>query len=541
MPDRHHHAIVWVLFLSSNLATFGGAGEVANANIFLDSDVDYSEASAEPPVSARTSSRTKLFERKRNECLGLMLSISRKCKRTIRRKAQNDQCKTENECQDMYSTCHDRLRRRHFILERSCQKVTRGRVPLCEAETRFIAVQNNPQEPKFDERQLRIFERLSNITDPDLLSDLETPQGQAFNWIAREDGLELDVKNATLDQRYILATFYFATNGDGWDRCYRGAPEEHCRPQVGRPGIPQAPPETSLVRFRGNSSFCVGVNNPLPGENLILRECNMMDDHMLWYLYDDGLLRLRARSDRLDPLCAGATNRNNNRPVEIFSCEPSPNLMWRFNASGNFDFRLSDSSVCITTEDVSDPKSGDAITITQCDGNIDQRWDYDGQTIATSFVVPSFLSPLHECDWFGILNCLNGTHVDHISLNRNNLIGIVPRELHYLRHLDRLSLSSNHLAGRINPQSFPKSLSALDLNQNSHIGNIPRLDLPFLKQLDLSENKISGGLDALFQSLPRNVSEVRLNNNRLTEEVPALLSQFISLSEYPSVKSECTC
>ena len=259
MPRFRRIAAFWGVLLFS--ATFGHAGEVANANIFLDDGADYSEAS-ELPVSARTTSRTKLFERKRNECLGLMLSISRKCKRTIRRKAQNDQCKTENECQDMYSTCHDRLRRRHFIRERSCQKVTRGRVPLCEAETRFIAVQNNPQEPKFDERQLRIFERLSNITDPDLLSDLETPQGQAFNWITREDGLELDVNNPTLDQRYILATFYFATNGDGWDRCYSGAPEEHCRPRVGRPGIPQAPAETSLIKLRGNSSLCVGVNNP---------------------------------------------------------------------------------------------------------------------------------------------------------------------------------------------------------------------------------------------------------------------------------------
>ena len=101
----------------------------------------------------------------------------------------------------------------------------------------------------------------------------------------------------------------------------------------------------------------------------------------------------------------------------------------------------------------------------------------------------------------------------------------------HLQYLDRLWLSSNHLAGQINHHSFPKSLSTLDLGENSLIG-IPRLDLPLLKQLDISENKISGGLDALFQSLPRNISLVRLNKNRLTEEVPGALSKFTSLSEF---------
>ena len=521
MPRFRRIGAVWGVLLFST--TFGHAGEVENANIFLDDGADYSEAS-ELQMSARTASRTKLFERKRNECLGLLLSISRKCKRTVRRKAQNDQCTTENECQDLYSTCHDRLRR-HFIRERSCQRVTRGRVPLCEAETRFIAVQNNPQEPKFDERQLR------NITDPDLLANSETPQGQAFNWIAREDELELDANNVTLEQRYILATLFFATNGDGWDSCYRGAPERNCRPIVGRPGMPQASPASSLIRMYGNSIFCLGVNT---GENVVLRECNMADDRMLWDLSDDGFLILRARSDRLDPsgLCAGATNRNNNQVVELFECDPSlENRRWRFNASGGFDFSLSDSNVCMTTEDGNDLELGDAITITQCDGNIDQRWDYDGETLTTSTIVPSFLSPLHECEWFGITSCLNGSHVENISLRRNNLIGFLPGELRHLSYLERLGLSSNHLAGQINPQSLPRSLSVLELGENSLIGDIPRLDLPFLKQLDISDNKFSGGLDVLFQSLPRKISLVRLNNNRLTEEVPGILSKFISLSE----------
>ena len=380
-----------------------------------------------------------MLERKRNECLGLMLSISRKCKRTIRNKAKNEQCTTEDDCQDLYSKCHDRLRRRHFIREMSCQKVTRGRVPLCEAETRFIAAETTPQEPKFDdERLLRIFERLSNITDPDLLSDPETPQGQAFQWIAQEDTLGLDANNVTLGQRYILANLYFATNGDGWDRCYRGAPESDCRPIRQDWGIPQAPNETSLIRFRGNgeTDLCIAVNNAVNGANLILKVCDMEDSRMLWALHDDRQLRLRADYS----LCAGVSNRNNNQVVELFGCNRgTENQRWHYNLRGDSEFSLS-GSICMTTEDGSSPRQGDAITISSCDGNLDQAWGHPSMT-STSLRIPSFLSPLHECYWYGV-DCSNGTHVVGISLDRNNLIGKVPEEFGQLPHLRRLHLSS---------------------------------------------------------------------------------------------------
>ena len=513
MPRFRRIAAFWGVLLFS--ATFGHAGEVANANIFLDDGADYSEAS-ELPVSARTTSRTKLFERKRNECLGLMLSISRKCKRTVNRKAQNDQCTTETECQDLYSSCHDRLRRRHFIRERSCQRVTRGRVPLCEAETRFIAVQTNPQEPKFDERQLRIFERLSNITDQDLLADSETSQGQAFNWIAREDELELDVNNVTLDQRYILATFYFATNGNGWDRYYRHSKEEYF----------------SFINFQGREeeyNFCVTSDGRVDA-HLQLEYCR--DEYTRgtreqWRLSDGGLLRVVSDYDDQD-LCAGVSIQKDGQPVQVLHCdETSGDQRWVYNNRSNDEISLLNTDLCMTVVPryVSVFRSRDPIVLSPCNATLDQVLTYK------SGLTRPFLSSSPECSWGGIETCTDDDFVLEISLVNNNLIGKLPNEFGHLQYLDRLRLSSNHLAGQINPHSFPESLSALDLGQNSHIGDIPRLELPLLKQLDISENKISGGLDALFQSLPKNISEVRLNNNRLKEEVPVVLSDFTSLSE----------
>ena len=409
MPRFRRIAAFWGVLLFS--ATFGHAGEVANANIFLDDGADYSEAS-ELQMSARTASRTKLFERKRNECLGLMLSISRKCKRAIRRKAQNEQCTTENECQGLYKTCHDRLRRRHFVRERSCQKVTRGLVPLCEAETRFIAVQNNPQEPKFDERQLRIFEKLSNITDPNLLSDTETPQGQAFNWIAREDKLELDVNKVTLDQRYILATFYFATNGDGWDRYYRRSKEEY---------FSFINSQDREVEF----NLCVTSDGGVDA-HLQLEYCR--DEYTRgtreqWRLSDGGLLRVVSDYNEQD-LCVGVPIQKEGQPVQLLKCDAaSEDQRWMFNNRSNDEISLLDTDLCMTVipRYFNVFRRGDPIVLSPCNATLDQVLTYK------SGLSRPFLSSSPECSWGGVA-CTDDDFVSEISLVNKNLIGKLPYE-----------------------------------------------------------------------------------------------------------------
>jgi hypothetical protein len=84
-----------------------------------------------------------------------------------------------------------------------------------------------------EERAAQIRELLSTVSDSSLFDDQTTPQARALNWITNEDtiepvlcpnqsgeGCKMGVRVNTLVQRYILATFYFATQGDkGWDEC----------------------------------------------------------------------------------------------------------------------------------------------------------------------------------------------------------------------------------------------------------------------------------------------------------------------------------
>jgi hypothetical protein len=66
------------------------------------------------------------------------------------------------------------------------------------------------------DKKTYLLETLSSITDKALLLDPLTPQGKAFAWMV-DDDTSIDVCTyTTLDQRYAMATFYFATSGPGW-------------------------------------------------------------------------------------------------------------------------------------------------------------------------------------------------------------------------------------------------------------------------------------------------------------------------------------
>jgi hypothetical protein len=60
-------------------------------------------------------------------------------------------------------------------------------------------------------------EELSTVTSSELLLNTSTPEGQAFVWMTETDPLMPNVCTyPTLLQRYGLATFYYATDGDNW-------------------------------------------------------------------------------------------------------------------------------------------------------------------------------------------------------------------------------------------------------------------------------------------------------------------------------------
>jgi len=86
-----------------------------------------------------------------------------------------------------------------------------------------------------EERAAQIRELLSTVSNSSLFDDPSTPQAQALNWITNEDTIEpvlcpnqigeqrcsMGGSVNPLVQRYIMATFYFATQEgfSGWYQC----------------------------------------------------------------------------------------------------------------------------------------------------------------------------------------------------------------------------------------------------------------------------------------------------------------------------------
>jgi hypothetical protein len=64
-------------------------------------------------------------------------------------------------------------------------------------------------------------ELLTPTSEDAILTNRSSAQYQAALWIADEDELRLPVGSVRGLQRYILAVFYFATTGDGWEECGR--------------------------------------------------------------------------------------------------------------------------------------------------------------------------------------------------------------------------------------------------------------------------------------------------------------------------------
>jgi len=126
------------------------------------------------------------------------------------------------------------------------------------------------------------------------------------------------------------------------------------------------------------------------------------------------------------------------------------------------------------------------------------------------------------CEWFGV-TCNNG-NVLRLSLQENNLIGSIPRELVNLSKLQSLNLRSNQLTDNI-PFELGSlaNLAELNLSYNQLTGSIPRdlMNLSNLQWLDLSNNQLTGYIPSEVESLSK-LAILYLNNNQLDGWIPNL-------------------
>ena len=80
-----------------------------------------------------------------------------------------------------------------------------------------------------EERERRVRNQISRRVLEGIVVAENSPQKSALNWILFEDPKQLCPGASNLIQRFILAVFYFSTDGHLWDNCYAGSKKDgHC-------------------------------------------------------------------------------------------------------------------------------------------------------------------------------------------------------------------------------------------------------------------------------------------------------------------------
>ncbi|CAA3000310.1 probably inactive leucine-rich repeat receptor kinase IMK2 [Olea europaea subsp. europaea] len=115
--------------------------------------------------------------------------------------------------------------------------------------------------------------------------------------------------------------------------------------------------------------------------------------------------------------------------------------------------------------------------------------------------------------------------LQYLSLSWNRLTGPVDLLLTRLDRLNYLDLSLNQFTGSIPGNLFTFPLTNLQLQRNQFSGPVEPVDQVTIPTVDLSFNRLSGGISPLFST----VQNLYLNNNRFTGEVPgSFVDQLLS-------------
>jgi Leucine-rich repeat (LRR) protein len=363
---------------------------------------------------------------------------------------------------------------------------------------------------------------LPEITLAAIENDPTSPQALAYQYMLGDPNLS-DYSDARAQQRFALATLFYATNGDGWVMSQKEEPAGTTSPAVASVvnKQPQAPSTTTTLSYL---SYSVNECDWMP--SLTRQEtCNGQDQYLALYLPSSNLqgslpvevplLLSPATLERIhlnDNILTGyiptemasltqlryldlsLNQMGGSLPSELGACSQLTGLALHWNA------QLAQSL----------PTELGLLT------SLQQLWIF-GTTV--SGVIPSEL---------GLLSELRG-----LLLQENKLQGQIPRELMTSRKLEELRLESNQLTGPI-PEDvglLRDTLALLVLSDNALTSTIPTTMglLSLLEKLKLDQNSLQGPIPVEISNLHRNLAYLTLHSNQLQSSLPSDLATLSKL------------
>ncbi|XP_047156140.1 probable leucine-rich repeat receptor-like serine/threonine-protein kinase At3g14840 [Vigna umbellata] len=123
-------------------------------------------------------------------------------------------------------------------------------------------------------------------------------------------------------------------------------------------------------------------------------------------------------------------------------------------------------------------------------------------------------------------------HIEKIALKSQSLQGVLPPQLNKLPYLKEIELSRNYISGSIPREWGSSNLQKISLLGNRLTGPIPNElgNLTNLTRLILEFNQLSGNLPSELGNLVL-LQKLHLSSNNFTGPLPANLSRLVAMTE----------
>jgi len=330
---------------------------------------------------------------------------------------------------------------------------------------------SSPSASDDEERRAEIEARLIPISGLLALEDESSPQYKAFNWLCKEDPLQLPASDKGIFQRYVLAILYFATDGENWSECASPKGDTPCS-NVMKRYLSGAP----ACRWKG---ITCDIYEQVEGINL--RENGLQG-------------ALPQEIGELTELSSLSLSRN--RLAGVIPDHLSQLRHLKYLLLNNNEF------------------SGNIPTFI---GQLNSIWYVHLGFNRFSGMIPSeMFAPT----------------LQHFDVSDNNLVGAIPPEIYTVSEdLRNIDLSNNKLEGSIPTElgDYP-SLRTFAARNNTLTGTLPgEIISDTLETLDVGINSLNGGIPPEVYMFGKSLTFIHLGLNEFAGTIPSRLGDLTSL------------
>ncbi len=145
----------------------------------------------------------------------------------------------------------------------------------------------------------------------------------------------------------------------------------------------------------------------------------------------------------------------------------------------------------------------------------------DGRVLQLNLVANQLSGPLPAA-------LAKATQMQVLRFYTNFLTGSIPTEIFEMKALQVFDVNNNQLTGELPSEISMGNLTDLILYTNKLTGNVPNINAPMLKNLELSSNSFTGPLPEGL-SMSKNLEQLVVSRNMITGKFPSSYGVFSKL------------